>query len=153
MTSPARSLLRTPAPGKEIDLPARMVGEGFQIAARSQKTYVATGAPVVFFDVLSDNGERIGIANAILEPRSEAVAGIGHVCVTLSEAHASVELLTQVADVLVDYALDSGLREVMIVVPQSHADSVEACCRLDPVSSGATHLGHGVEGQVYMYRR
>ena len=153
MTSPARSLLRAPAPGEEIVLPDRMVGEGFQIAARSQKTYAATGAPVVFFDVLSEDDERIGIANAILEPRSDAVAGIGHVCVTLSEAHASAELLTQVADVLVDYTLQSGVPEVMIVVPQSHADSVEACCRLDPVSSGATHLGHGVEGQVYTYRR
>lgn len=153
MTSPARSLLRAPAPEEEIGLPARMVGEGFQIAARSQKTFVATGAPVVFFDVLSDDGERIGMANAILEPHAAAVAGIGHVCVTLSEAHASAELLTQVADVLVDYAFDSGVPEVMIVVPQSHADSVEACCRLDPVSSAATHLGHGVEGQAYMYRR
>jgi len=153
MTSPARSLLRAPAPQEEIGLPARMVGEGFQIAARSQKTFVATGAPVVFFDVLSDDGERIGMANAILEPHAAAVAGIGHVCVTLSEAHASAELLTQVADVLVDYAFDSGVPEVMIVVPQSHADSVEACCRLDPVSSAATHLGHGVEGQAYMYRR
>ncbi|MBT2336420.1 hypothetical protein J7E49_21220 [Variovorax paradoxus] len=153
MTSPARSLLRTPAPEEQIDLPARMVGEGFQIAARSQKTYVATGAPVVFFDIVSDDGNRIGIANAILEPRADAVAGIGHVCVTLSEEHASVELLTQIADVLVDYALESGLSEVMIVVPGSHSDAVEACCRLDPVSSAATRIGHGVEGQAYLYRR
>lgn len=153
MTSPARSLLRTPKPEEEIGLPASMVGEGFQIAARSQKTYVATGAPVVFFDVLSEDGQRIGMAHAILESRADAVAGIGHVCVTLSEEHASVELLTQIADVLVDYAFEAGLPEVMIVVPQSHADSVEACCRLDPVSSGPARLGHGVDGQVYMYRR
>jgi len=146
-------LLRDPALEEKIDLPPRMVGEGFQIAARSQKTYIATGAPVVFFDVLSDDGDRIGIANAILEPRADAVAGVGHVCVTLSEEHASAELLTQIADVLVDYAFDSGLPEVMIVVPGSHSDSVEACCRLDPVSSAATRIGQGVEAQAYMYRR
>ncbi|SEK10355.1 MULTISPECIES: hypothetical protein [unclassified Variovorax] len=153
MTSPARSLLRAAALEEEIDLPARMVGEGFQIAARSQKIYIATGAHVVFFEVFSDDGERIGIANAILEPRAEAVSGIGHVCVTLSEQRSNAELLAQIADVLVDYAVEAGLTEVMIVVPASHADSVEACCRLDPLSCAATRISQDVEGQAYVYRR
>jgi hypothetical protein len=113
--------------------------------------YVPTRAPAFFFDVFSDCGDRIGIASLILEPSQVAVQNCGHVCANLSEKHATVDLLAQVVDILNSYAMQSGLKEVLIVVPAAHALSVDACAKLEPIVSKKTKTADGIEAISYLY--
>jgi hypothetical protein len=42
-----------------------------------------TGAPAFFFDVVSDAGKKIGIANVIIETDPIRVASVGNLCAIL----------------------------------------------------------------------
>ena len=153
MCMPERMFLREPLPEERQELPPELSGNGFRLIAHSQKIYLPTGAPAFFFDVLSDAGDKVGIANVIVEPDRTSVASVGNLCAMLSEECLNVELLSKVADTLIGYSFDAGLPEVLIVVPVAHAPSTEACTLLRPASSTIACTKAGEDAIAYTYRR
>jgi hypothetical protein len=145
--------LRKPSAVELAPLPSKLSGAGFYVEAHSHKIYSPSGAPVFLFHVQSESGERIGIANVILEPDRLQVHKVGHVCVTLSDKHATTDRLTEVADALLDYVFRSGLREALIVVPSAHQLSVDACRLLKPISEAPTESEDGTPLIAYLFKR
>lgn len=151
MCTPGAWALRPPSLDEEQKLPDDLIGDGFKIAARYQRIYTPANAPAFFFDVLADDGARIGIANVIMEPDKTKVATVGHLCATLSEKHSDATLLYEVAKLLRAYQFAAGYPEVLIVIPTEHAPSLEACILLKPIASVSTQTEDGKEGLAYTY--
>lgn len=151
MCTPGAWALRPPSQDEEQALPENLIGDGFNIIAQYQRIYKPSNAPAFFFDVLADDGERIGIANLIMEPDKTKVAAVGHLCATLSEKHSDATLLYKVARLLRDYQFEVGYPEVLIVIPTAHIPSVEACILLKPIDTVSTQTEDGKEGRAYTY--
>ncbi|WP_143136736.1 hypothetical protein [Burkholderia ubonensis] len=127
MTAPRGNELRDLLADETILTPKPLNGQGFQLLPSHVKAYKPTGAPVYFYDVVTDNNTRIGIANLILENDSQQVSEIGHVCARLLEDRHSIELLKQVGELLISHGQECGLTEIHIVVPEQSDKSVKAC--------------------------
>jgi hypothetical protein len=127
MTAPRGNELRDLLADEAFLTPKPLNGQGFQLLPSHVKVYKATGAPVYFYDVVTDTNGRIGIANLILEKDSQQVSEIGHVCARLLEDQHSMELLKQVGELLISHGHECGLIEIHIVVPEQSGESVKAC--------------------------
>lgn len=135
MTAPLASVLRDLIDEDAVLTPELLNGQGFQLRPSRVKIYKPTGAPVYFYDVMTDGNARIGIASLILEKDSQQVSEIGHVCARLLEDQHSVELLRQVAELLISHGRERGLTEVSIVVPEQSEGSVKGCESLSKISN------------------
>ncbi len=127
MTAPRGNELRDPLADDVISPPKLLNGQGFQLRPSSVKVYKPTGAPAYFYDVVTDDNIRVGIANLILENDSQNIYEIGHVCARLLEDQNSDELLKQVAELLISHGHECGLTEVRVVVPEQSDQSVNVC--------------------------
>ena len=127
MTAPKGNELRDLLADDVISSPKVLNGRGFQLRPSRVKVYKPTGAPAYFYDVVTDDDTRVGIANLILEKDSQQVSDIGHVCARLSEEQHSTELLKQVAELLISHGHECGLTEIRVVVPEQSEDSVKVC--------------------------
>ncbi|MGE8364484.1 MULTISPECIES: hypothetical protein [unclassified Cupriavidus] len=127
MTAPAGNELRDLLADDAIPTPKLLNGQGFQLRPSRVKVYKPSGAPVYFYDVMTDSNTRVGIANLILEKDSQQVSEIGHVCARLLEDQYSTELLKQVAELLISHGHECGLTEICIVVPEQSEESVNVC--------------------------
>lgn len=126
MTSPIGADLRNPLPTESFPPAAPLAIDGVVLAPSAVKVFKPSGAPACFYDVVRDE-TRIGIANLILEPDSEKVSEVGHVCVRLLDSHADSDLLQQIAERLISHAHEQGLTDVCIVVPETSQESLQVC--------------------------
>ena len=139
MTRPARKMLRRATLQDDSRLLGDHVGDGFILRNTSIRRMRGTNAPVHFFHVLDHQGSRFGIASLVIEPSIDAVRDFGHVCVTLAKDRSSSELLVEVAKLIVNVAYSLGLRQLRIVVPHDHPDSISACNALGPHAPAERH--------------
>ncbi|MFM0172556.1 hypothetical protein [Paraburkholderia sediminicola] len=137
MTAPKGNELRDLLPEDAFSTPKLLNGQGFQLRPTRVKVYKPTGAPVYFYDVVTDDNTRVGIANLILEKDSQQVSELGHVCARLSEDQDSVELLKQVGELLISHGHECGLTEIRIVVPEQSEKSVQACASIGKICNKA----------------
>lgn len=127
MTAPKGKDLRNLLPEDHISMPQVLNGDGFVLQPSSVKVFKPTGAPAYFYDVITDDSARIGIANLIVETDPQQVSQIGHVCARLSENQHNAELLKQIAELLITHGSQHGLSKIRIVVPEHSKDSVQVC--------------------------
>ena len=137
MTAPKGNELRDLLPEDAISTPKLLNGQGFQLRPSRVKVYKPTGAPAYFYDVVTDSNTRVGIANLILEKDSQQVSEIGHVCARLSEDQDSMELLKQVAELLISHGHECGLTEIRVVVPEQSEKSVKVCESISKICNKA----------------
>jgi hypothetical protein len=119
--------LRDLSPDESFSMPQILNGQGFELHPRSVKVFKPTGAPVYFYDVITDSPERVGIASLVLETDTSQVADVGHVCANLSESQPDTELLSRIAQRLISHGLENGLQTVRVVVPAQDEKSIQAC--------------------------
>ncbi|WP_166360326.1 hypothetical protein [Pseudomonas akapageensis] len=127
MTSPRGADLRDQLPGEIIAEPQILNGQGFTLQPQRVKVFKPTGAPVYFYDIMTDSPERVGIASLVLEPDSQQVVDVGHACANLAESQTEPGLLARVAEVLITHGYEQGLPSVRVVVPAEDAKAIEAC--------------------------
>jgi len=132
MTKIAGHLMRNATPQEHTPLLKDLTGTGFLLRNTHIKRLRSTNAAVHLFDVIGPQGNRLGVANLVVEPSVDAIRDFGHVCVTLAEDNSNSQLLTDAAQLLFDTAYKLGLKEIRVVSPKDHADSVCACEALNP---------------------
>ena len=131
MTAPKGKDLRNLLPEDSISMPQVLNGHGFVLQPSSVKIFKPTGAPAYFYDVMTDDSTRIGVANLIVETDPQQVSEMGHVCARLLEKQHNAELLKQVAELLISHGSQLGLSKIRIVVPEHSKDSVQVCEAID----------------------
>lgn len=119
--------LRDVEPGESVEMPDALSGQGFELQPRTVKVFKPTGAPVYFYDVITDGPERVGIASLVLEKDPGQVADCGHACANLSEGQTDPDLLSRVATRLIAHGFEKGLPKVRVVVPAQDEKSKHAC--------------------------
>lgn len=133
MTAPTGKDLRDLLPEENIPLPQLLKGQGFELRPSSVKVFKPTGAPTYFYDVMTDDKTRVGVANLIVETDTSQVSEVGHVCARLLEEQHSAELLKQIAELLISHGHQCGLTNVRIVVPEQSETSVQVCGSINTI--------------------
>jgi hypothetical protein len=133
------------------NVPVIEPGDGFSFQLTGQKIHDPTASPVLFFDVLDAQRQRIGIASIVAGPDAPALALTGHVCAMLSRETATPELLSRVGDSLIRAAFGMGLTVVRIAVPATDALSVDACRLLQPAAESLVTTENGAQHAIFLY--
>ncbi len=134
-----------------IPVPTLEESSDFRIKQTGQKTHAPSGAPVLFFDVLDTESQRIGIASIVAGPDDPSLIYTGHVCATLSRERSEPDLLSRIGKALIQCAFEIGLTVVRIVVPTDDSVSVDSCRLLLPASASTIVDTQGMAHATFLF--